>query len=643
MDPFALQQAARARTFRLVPLAAIAIVATAVATGVVFLLACWGVWLYFGDADLMRDATKAGIVEFCHAYPKVVVACFGFSFLFVAFATLSEFFGLSSGDKLMRSIGAKRLRRGKVSSDAEADLARDRLLNVCEEMSIASGLDMPTVWVLEDEGGVNALAAGTSPSSAAICVTRGALEWLTRDELQGVVAHEFSHILNGDMRLNFRLTAFVAGISAVSRLGRGMLSFLGGDDDEETARVIVVPRGRSRGKGGGSLPLLVLVIYVLTGVALWLVGSIGTFFARLVQCAVSREREFLADAASAQFTRNPEGLANALRFTYLADAVGGGHAFGAWKGDVSHMLFAAADDSLFATHPPVNERIRRLSPRGEAAADKSVKMRIKAVKERRRAMAKAANENFAKSVARAKGLKAADVSLADAEVQPAAFESVRSPEKAGGTLIALLRGRAPEGWEGALSASERRTLALRCVNTLRDGASVSQRRFWADEAERVVREDGMYDSFEMMVMASVRRRLLSNGRIPKMVPAKTLLPVAARVIATVASFGSDPEGGYKAAERRLSLFGPGLPPMPEPYDDATELLAAFDSLVRLPPLAKRELLSGLKETIAQDGSVTDDEANNLAAVADAIGAYGWMQMQVPKNATPTKICGHSAD
>ena len=138
----------------------------------------------------------------------------------------------------------------------------------------------------------------------------------------------------------------------------------------------------------------------------------------------------------------------------------------------------------------------------------------------------------------------------------------------------------------------------------------------------------MYDSFEMMVMASVRRRLLSDGRIPKMVPAKTLLPVAARVISTVASFGGDPESGYKAAEQKLSLFGQGLPPMPEPYDDATEILAALDSLVHLPPLAKRELLTGLKETVAQDGKVTDDEANYLAAVADAIGAYGWVQMQV---------------
>ena len=621
MDPFALQQAARTRTSRLVPLAVAAVLATAVAMGFVFLWACWGVWLWFGDADLARDAPTAGIAAFCGKYPSAVAACFLFSCLFLVVTTLSKFFALSSGDVLMESIGATRLSRGKVSSDADADLARDQLLNVCEEMSIASGLDMPSVWVLENEGGVNALAAGNDPSSAAVCVTRGALEWLSRDELQGVIAHEFSHILNGDMRLNFRLTALVCGITAVSRFGAGMLSLLGGSDDEERPRVVVFSRGRSKGKGVGPLPLL--VVYVATGFSLWLVGMIGTFFARLVQCAVSREREFLADAASAQFTRNPEGLANALRFTYLADVVGGGRAFGAWKGDVSHMLFASTDDSIFETHPPVKERIRRLSPRSETAADESVKSRINAVKERRRAMAKAANENFAKSVSRAKGLKAADVSLADAKVQPAVLASARSPAKAGGMLIALLRGQAPEGWVGEISAAERRTLALRCVNTLRDGASISQRRHWAEEAERVVQEDGMYDSFEMMVMASVRRRLLSDGRIPKMVPAKTLLPVAARVIATVASFGGDPEGGYVAAGRKLSLFGPALPPMPEPYDDATEILAALDSLMHLPPLAKRELLTGLKETIAQDGKVTDEEADYVAAVADAIGAYGW--------------------
>ena len=615
MDPFALQQAARTRTFRLVPLAVAAVAATAVAMGIVMTVAGWAIWLWLSDADLCADASAASISTFCRVYPAVPAACFLVSTLFVAAMTLVKFLGLSSGDVLMESVGAKRLRRGELSEADEGGLARIRLLNVCEEMSIASGLDMPSVWVLEREGGINAFAAGADPSAAAVCVTRGALEWLTRDEMQGVVAHEFSHVLNGDMRLNFRLAALVCGITMVSRVGKGMLLLLNGDGD----------RSDRDSKVGVPLPLL--LIYVLTGIALWLVGAIGEFFARLVQCAVSREREFLADAASAQFTRNPDALANALRLTHFADAAGG--AFGAWKGDVSHMLFVSGGSPLLETHPPVVERIRRLSPRGEAFLDESLKSRIQEVNERRRARAKEVNENFAKSIARAKGLKAATASLADAKLQPAALAAVRDPARAGETLVGLLRGKAPEGWEGSFPASARRTLATRCVNTLRDRATLAERRKLAAELERIAQEDGEYDSFEVMVIASARRRLVADGRrAVAMVPAVRLLPVAAQVISTVASFGDDPEGGYRAAGRKLSLFGPSLPPMPAPCNDAEELFAALDSLVRLPPLAKRELLMGLKETIAQDGKVTNEETDYLAAVADAIGAYGWMQMQV---------------
>ena len=360
--------------------------------------------------------------------------------------------------------------------------------------------------------------------------------------------------------------------------------------------------------------------------ALWLVGSIGEFFAKFVKCAVSREREFLADAASAQFTRNPEALANALRFTYLAHA-SGCRTFNVWRDDISHMLFVSGKDTVFETHPPVKERIRRLSPFGGEAANETVRSRVRAIAEQRRARAKAVSENIAKGVARSRALKSTDASIADARIQPAAIAAVRDPAKAGETLIDLLRGRTPECWQGALSPSERRTLALRCVNTIRDRATVSQRRFWADEAERAVLADGEYDSFELMVTAAVRRRLLSDSRMPKVVPARKLLPVVARVIATVASLGDDPDGGYRSAERKLSLFGSGLPPMPEPYDNAPDILAALEALVSLPPLAKREVLMGLRETVAQDGKVAEEEVDYLAAVADAIGAYGWMQIQ----------------
>ena len=251
MDPFALQQAARVRTSRLVALAVAAVLATAAAMGAVMTVAGWATWLWLSDADVCADASAASISTFCGQYPTVPLACFLAAAFFVAVATLVKFGSLSSGEALMESIGAKRLARGRLSESDEDDIERLRLLNVCEEISIASGLDMPSVWVLEDEGGINALAAGSDPSSAAVCVTRGSLEWLTRDELQGVVAHEFSHILNGDMRLNFRLTALVCGITTVSRLGKGMLSLLTADDDDRSYRILW---GSGRSRTGTRLP-----------------------------------------------------------------------------------------------------------------------------------------------------------------------------------------------------------------------------------------------------------------------------------------------------------------------------------------------------------------------------------------------------
>lgn len=629
MDPFALQQEARKRTSWLVVLATVAVAATIAVTGFVLTVASWALWLAFVDrGDFMADSRASGIAEFTSRHPGILMACFAIAAIVILSRWLSSYMSLSSGEALMKEMGAKRIVRRKLPYEDDANASRLRLFNVCEEMSIAAGLDMPSVWLLEDVPGVNALAAGTAPSSAAVCVTRGALDNLTRDELQGVIAHEFSHILNGDMRLNMRITALITGITAVARMGRGMLSLF--DSRSGSNAVRWSGGGSSRGgkRGGGGLAFI--VIYFGTAIALWLVGSIGAFFARLVQCAVSRQREFLADASAAQFTRNPEALAKALRFASLADAIRGGRNFEAWKEDVSHMLFSGGVEHIFATHPPIDERIRRICPRG-IEGDASLKSRVAKIISDRRARGREYERRLAEGVARSKALKAAVATLADAPLQYSVISAVRDPAKAGDILIGLLRGRAPEGWEGPLTASARRTLALRCVNTLRDGAPPSERRRWASEATRVVQEDGVYDSFEMMVMASVRRRLLDGDKGVRIVPARTLLPQAARIISTVALFGRDPASGYAAAEGKLSLFGAGLPPMPEPYSDAEELLSALKALVALPPLAKRELLTGLRETVAQDGVVSDDESNYLAAVADAIGAYGWGQMQVKTN------------
>lgn len=222
-----------------------------------------------------------------------------------------------------------------------ADPNERKLLNVVEEMSIASGVPMPQVYVMDEENGINAFAAGHKPSDATITVTGGCMRLLTRDELQGVIGHEFSHILNGDMRLNMRLMGIIFGILCLAIVGRILLQSGGGG-------------GR---RGNNALPLF--------GVVLLIVGYIGVFFGRLIQAAISRQREFLADASSVQFTRNPGGITGALK------KIGGLGAMGsrldhAHAEELSHMYFGNGVSepfiSLLETHPPLADRIRVFEP-----------------------------------------------------------------------------------------------------------------------------------------------------------------------------------------------------------------------------------------------------------------------------------------
>lgn len=227
---------------------------------------------------------------------------------------------------------------GRLVSRGTGETLERRLLNVVDEMAIASGVPVPMVYVLDDESSINAFAAGYDVHHAVIAVTRGCLEQLSRDELQGVVAHEFSHIFNGDMRLNIRLIGVLHGILLLALAGRIILR--GGG------------HGRSRNSGG----------IAVAGVALVVVGYAGLFFGRVIKAAVSRQREYFADAAAVQFTRNPAGLAGALK------KIGGltdkriSHPKAE---EASHMFFdtgVVMRLNLLATHPPLEQRIKRLEP-----------------------------------------------------------------------------------------------------------------------------------------------------------------------------------------------------------------------------------------------------------------------------------------
>ena len=619
MDPFALQDEARRNTGRLVALAVIAVVAVVAAAAFVF--AC-GAWIIDGFLIEKKLALFSSFI----ASPTVIAVSLLVSILIVLIGFLVKMDDLASAESLMKSVGAERVYRSKIHGNDNDSLARLRLFNVCEEMSISSGVSMPSVWVLPKSLDVNAFVAGESPETSAICVTDCALRYLERDELQGIVAHEFSHILNGDMRLNFRLLMLIAGATAYNRLGKGMLGMFGSrSSSSESGRSgggFRLPRGgRGGGKGGGGVAIVILV-YIGTALLLWLVGSVGVFFARLVQCAVSRQREYLADASAAQFTRNPEALARALRLSTLVNS--GRSAFGAWRNDISHMLFNEGDRLFFATHPPVADRIARLSP-SLAATEGQLMARVNRIRTERK---RAYEDLVAASVKPAVRVAAADDSAA--EKLPIAFVSrLRSPGGAGSVLVQMLRGREPDGLGYMPTRAQKRRLATRCAIAIRDTEADPAKNKWADTIEALAKEDGEIDSFEFMLMAAARR-YLRRPRVVRTVPAPSLAGKAAKVIATVASFGSDPEGGYRAAESKLSLIPTPLPPMPPPYDDAMEFLDAVSSLEALPPLAKRELLFGLSATVSQDGEITDEESDYVAAVADAIGAYGWSQTERQK-------------
>ncbi len=240
---------------------------------------------------------------------------------------------------------------GRLLTSGTADLVEQRLLNVVEEMALASGTPTPPVYLMDQEDGINAFAAGFSPQDAVIGVTRGTATRLDRDELQGVIAHEFSHILNGDMRMNLRLMGLLHGILIIGMLGYFILrtSFYTGG-------------GRRSKDGKEGLPILAI------GAGLAVIGFAGTFFGNLIKAAVSRQREFLADASAVQFTRQPEGIAGALKKI-------GGFAKGASIRNpnaplASHMFFGEATTgftSLFATHPPLEDRIRRIDPSWDGA------------------------------------------------------------------------------------------------------------------------------------------------------------------------------------------------------------------------------------------------------------------------------------
>jgi Zn-dependent protease with chaperone function len=538
------------------------------------------------------------------------------------------------GGKVARELGGT-----LVESDTR-DTKRRRLRNVVEEIALASGVPVPEIYVLEQEAGINAFAAGYTPADAAVAVTRGALEKLRRDELQGVIAHEFSHILNGDMRINIRLMGTLFGILLLALIGR---------------RVLIHSHfaGRSSRDKNGAVVLLIAF-------GLMAVGYVGMFFGRWIKAAVSRQREYLADASAVQFTRDPDGISGALKkIAVYSD----GSFLNADTEEVSHMLFGDGQKMMmFSTHPPLNERIRRIDPtfspedldrlaaeiqRDRIKAEKRGAEEIKRAGESRRGMFDA--ENIIDQIGKPdwdRMLAAAAIAASIPDnINQAAHSTEWAPEVLFYTLLAedsdvteqqlllIAQKMGPDSEvqvralleAGGLAQPEQRLPLLEI-------AFPALKRRPPDFVARVletvtglIEADGQVDVFEYLLARVIQQHLWEsqNPHGVKLAGRKSLpnhVSEALEVMAVLALHGNSEEKSARSAFR-AGLASLGLDentPMPEPKNWILTMDRGLQKLDQLKSAEKEKLVRALIEVVLHDGKLVPGELELLRASCELI-------------------------
>ncbi|HWA38839.1 MAG TPA: M48 family metalloprotease [Burkholderiales bacterium] len=487
-------------------------------------------------------------------------------------------------------LGARYVEPGKCTSTER------RLINVVEEMAIASGIAVPPVYVLEYDDAVNALVAGHSPNEAAIIVTKGALVKLSRDELQAVMGHEYSHILNGDMALNLRLTCVLAGLSWL------------GDRGEEMVWA-ATKRTRSTEEDGSPA-----AVSAMAGVLIAFVGFPGVFAAGAIRAAISRQRELLADQASVQFTRNPDGIAGALDSilaTHSVTVVRASHA-----AELAHLFFAPAVAHwwTFPTHPPIERRIRLAHPRFDRAG-----YRERRHGTRREVAVIDGGGNVVKNVATGP----TDIALAPtpqhvdyaaqllAALPGALREALHRPDGAREALLALVR-------EGALPGVPRHhllTLAELAVPALREQPQKARDAFIAELAA-AVQADRRVTLGEFVLFTFLKQRLREGAGQPIRTQFSRLDEVAGdahAVLSLVALASGDAAGAYARANAIAGLAEAA--PIGRDKLDTPRIADALERLRHLAPLRKPALLKACFEAAAADGEIRLAEAELVRMVA----------------------------
>ena len=628
MDFFENQERARRNTSKLVAYFALAVV--------FLILTVYGIFiLVFSPKDLWN--------------PEVL--------LWVSLGTLAVIVigSLTKTAELARGGSAvAEMLGGELLNPNTTDPNERKLLNVVEEMALASGMQVPAVYLMRHETGINAFAAGHTTNDAVIGVTRGCIELLDRDELQGVIAHEFSHILNGDMRLNVRLIGIIFGIMCLAIIGR----------------ILLYMRGGSRERN--ALPLV--------GFALILIGGIGVFFGRLIQAAVSRQREFLADAAAVQFTRNPDGIAGALK--KIGGVSQGSQLKSAHAAEAGHLFFGnglkLSFGGAFATHPPLTQRIQAIDPSFDGAYPAITPPEPRAVEaqsgDRRRGGAfpfpfpdatrggRSGVSNLAGTVVAAQAVlpsagapstvhlkKAAEIRESLSErLQDALHDAMG----ASAAVYTLLLSHEPKLREQelafvtqklgqAMSAemlkleSEIQSLPADHRLPLIDLATAGLRELspkqyftFKQVVDGLVRMDGAIDLFEYALQSVVMHHLAPQFEPPQkqvitFYSLKALIPDIAVLLSALAYVGSeDPaqartafESGAAASIRRSGIQASLLA---GPDCALDRVNRSLKRLCKAVPQIKKITLEACAQTVAADGKIESREAEMLRAIASTL-------------------------
>lgn len=646
MDFFTQQETARRRTFILVFYLALAIVAM-VATVYVALIVVYYFTLRSDDPPTAeREYNAPAEISFWNPGLMFLVGV-GVPGV-IAGGSFFKAMQLNGGGKdVATMLGGKRI------TTSTNDFREKQLLNIVEEMALASGMPTPSVYLLEGEDSINAFAAGYSTDDAVIGVNRGALRYLTRDEMQGVVAHEFSHILNGDMRFNVRLIAILAGILLMATIGFYVFRF-------------AAYSGGSRDKKGAAG-------FLAIGAILVIVGYGGLFFARLIKAAISRQREYLADASAVQFTRNPDGIAGALK--KIGGLASGSSIKSPEAEATSHLFFCSAMSGewlgLWSTHPPLAKRIKAIDPSFDGKFPRTMPLAEAPSPKRKQRTEKSdspfprfptpmgqampkmplpidpaiivaslANPNeshlatahsFIESIPESLREAMHEVYTArfvvyclllddDVEIRKKQLDMIESGEpKAGGQTLKLAARVAELGVEARLPIIE-------IVQATLVDMSPTQYDHFSATVEKLVLADNRVSLFEFIIKRLVVEHL--NRRIgdapSTRVLYKSLTGVQRHievVLSLLARIGhrneDDIEQAYQAGMKHISPSTKKALPLNE--CGLKQMDAAFNALFASVPAIKKRTLHAAYACIAHDGVVTVHEAELFRSIADALG------------------------